>query len=198
MDKRKFDELAMKYGDVASWAIWAPELDKPKSNVGNLSVFDDPSLYKRVNPNYAFIGLNVSGGRAEGAKIVTWESFHSPYGKHNDFKLRYALRDTHYWGSYITDLIKNFPELHSENVISYLKHDQDLLKKNIDVFDNEMELLGKPVLVAMGEPVYDLLMKTVADRFQIIKIPHYSYRISKENYRAEVLDSLEQIKGGVR
>lgn len=194
MDKKKFNQLAKKFGDVASWAMWAPVLDKPKSNVGNLSIFDDPDLYKKVNPHYAFIGLNVSGGRAPGAKIITWENFHSPCGKHHDYKLRYALKDTPYWGSYITDLIKNFPEVHSENVSAYLRQNPDVLNDNIKSFCEEMALLDNPILVAMGGKVYELLQKTVANKFQIVEIKHYSFTISKENYRAEVLERLAKIR----
>ncbi len=195
MDKKSFETLKERYGDVASWCIWAPELDRPKSNVGNLTVFDDPELYKKVNPNFAFIGLNVSGARKPDAIIVPWESFHSPYGRHHDYKLRYALKDTPYWGSYITDLIKNFPELHSENVVSFMKRNPDVLKQNIDEFREEMAILGKPVLVALGGTVYDLLKKTVGNEFQIVGIKHYSYTISKENYRTEALERLAMVKG---
>lgn len=194
MDKKAFEELGKRYGDVASWAIWAPELDRPKSNIGNLSVFNDPDLHEKVNPNYAFIGLNVSGARKPDATIVRWESFHSPFGKHHDYKLRYALKDTPYWGSYITDLIKNFPELHSENVVSFMRRNPDVLKENIDDFREEMAILGHPVLVAMGGTVYDMLQKAVADSFQIVGIKHYSFTISKENYRKELLERMSTIK----
>ena len=41
MDKIHFEKIKKLYGDYASWAIWAEEGDKPKSNMDNLSIFDD-------------------------------------------------------------------------------------------------------------------------------------------------------------
>ena len=36
-----------------------------------------------------------------------WSNFHSDDNKRqNDYKLRFALMGTHFWGSYITDVIK--------------------------------------------------------------------------------------------
>ena len=34
--REKFDFIKEKYGQLASWAIWAEEYEKPKSNVGDI------------------------------------------------------------------------------------------------------------------------------------------------------------------
>ena len=43
MDQKKFNFIKEKYGLLASWAVWAEAGDKAKSNMGDLSVFSEPS-----------------------------------------------------------------------------------------------------------------------------------------------------------
>ena len=40
VDKEHFELIKKKYGHYASWAIWADEGETPKSNVGDLNIFD--------------------------------------------------------------------------------------------------------------------------------------------------------------
>jgi hypothetical protein len=44
IDKDKFEFIKQKYGYLSSWAIWADEDEKPKSNVGDLSVFEKENV----------------------------------------------------------------------------------------------------------------------------------------------------------
>lgn len=54
----------------------------------------------------------------EFGQVGSWANFHSDDNKRqNDFKLRYALMDTPYWGSYITDVIKSHFDTISTNVV---------------------------------------------------------------------------------
>ena len=62
--KNIYEEMKKKYGKVASWAIWAEVGATPKSNVGDLTLLELPEIYKFLNPDYVFIGLNVSGDGA--------------------------------------------------------------------------------------------------------------------------------------
>ena len=39
-DQDRFEFIKKKYGHCSSWAIWADEGEKPKSNFGDLSIFD--------------------------------------------------------------------------------------------------------------------------------------------------------------
>ena len=39
-DEKQFEFIAKKYGHYASWALWADEGEKPKDNIGDLSIFD--------------------------------------------------------------------------------------------------------------------------------------------------------------
>ena len=188
ISKKAYEELKNQYGDVSSWAIWAPQLDKPKSNTGNMNVFNDKDLLKKLNPNYVFVGLNCSsthGERTDGYKGPCG-NFHSTYSGQNDYKLRYALTGTKYWGAYITDFIKRFPEVDSGKVADYVSKHPELLKENIEEFKKEISILDtKPVLIALGSKTYEYMKKYIADDYKIAKVTHYSHQISKENYRKD-------------
>ncbi len=139
-----------------------------------------------LNPNYVFVGLNVAGN-GELWDLPDWANFHSEYRTHNDFKLRYALKDTKYWGAYITDVIKRHSNSDGGQVMSYLKNHPEVVDANIKDFLEEIELLGtKPILVAMGGKVYKILSENLKG-FTIIPIKHYSFTISKENCRRNVV-----------
>ena len=54
IEQAKFELIKTKYGHYASWAIWAEEGEKPKDNIGDLSVFDienNNRLLQQLNPN---------------------------------------------------------------------------------------------------------------------------------------------------
>lgn len=38
--KEHYQEIENNYGEFASWAVWADESLKPKSNIGDMSIFD--------------------------------------------------------------------------------------------------------------------------------------------------------------
>ena len=164
----------------------------PKRNTSDLSVFDDEHLLEKINTGYVFVGLNASGKHGDTSQgRDAWYFFHSGYSRQNDYKLRYALQGTKYWGSYITDIIKRYAEVDSSKVMAYLRAHPEVVKENIDDFKSEMKLLGdKPVLVALGRPVYKVLTTYLRDEFEIKQIKHYSAMIGKEDYRREVLETL--------
>lgn len=194
IEKTKYEKLKEKYGSTSSWAIWAMPTDSPKSNTSDMSVFKDPDLLNNLNPNYVFVGLNGSsthGNRKDDETI--WTNFHSSYAYQNDYKLRYALMNTKYWGSYITDVIKHYPEVDSGKVANYLNAHPGIVKTNIEDFEKEISLLGtKPILVAMGGKSYDILNTWLGNKYKIVKITHYSFTIGKEDYRKAVLNVLDK------
>ena len=109
------------------------------------------------------IARNYTGGRGI---IITNEAYHGNTEKkpdepgdpwfnfhagRNDFKLRYALQGTRYWGNYITDAIKDYQETNSGEVEKTLRKDPKRVDENLKGLREELELLGgKPVLVALG------------------------------------------------
>lgn len=200
ISKNTYEQLKKEFGHLSSWAVWQEEGDTPKSNTGDMSIFDSDNLLDILNPNYVFVALNPAGTHGNDEQISKdyWVNFHSSYSGQNDFKLRYALKGTKYWGAYITDIIKTVKEVHSENVSSYLKQNPNELEINVELFEKEISILDtKPILIALGDKAYKILKKTsLKDKYTIIKIPHYSARgefANKEDYRKEVLSILDNI-----
>ena len=184
--RKKFDFIKDKYSHFASWAIWTHEDEKQKSNMGDLTVLDpeiNKNLLSELNPNVVLVALNFSLN----VTPDSFENFHSNRGSATDYKTRYALRGSPYWGGYMTDIIKNYPEKESGNLVKYLKSHKDFEQKNIEFFRQELRDIGaeNPTIVAFGNAVYDILKRNLTE-FEIVKIPHYAHYMSKEKYREQV------------
>ena len=105
ISEKKFYFIKEKYQFYSSWAVWAEQGDKPKSNVGDLSVLDpkqNKNLLKTLNPNIILVALNISRGDI----AEPFANFHDKSSRATDFKIRYAIKDTPIWGAYMTDIIK--------------------------------------------------------------------------------------------
>jgi len=193
-DKKRFEFIAKKYGHFASWALWADEGEKPKDNIGDLSIFDiekNKDLLKQIKPNIIFVGLNISR-RIE----KPLANFHDARPQAMDYKIRYALKNTPYYGAYMTDIIKDFEQKISGNVMTYLKLNKTFETNNIEIFREEICDLkfNKPQIIAFGNDAHKILLNNLSSEYSIVKIPHYSNYISKENYKKEIdriLNSLE-------
>ena len=193
IDYKTYELLKEKYGHVSSWTVWKEVGDKATSNTGDMSIFDDENICNILNDKYVFVGLNVSNTHGIQEQLP-WKNFHSSYKDQQDFKLRYALMNTKFWGSYITDIIKEYSEVYSKKVKQYLKKHPEVLNKNIEIFKDELKILTEdtPILIALGDDSYDILKKNLSDKYEIVKIKHYSYRnLNKEEYRKAVLDVLK-------
>ena len=191
--EEKFNFIKEKYQFYSSWAVWAEQGDKPKSNVGDLSVLDpkqNKNLLKILNPNIILVALNISRGDV----MEPFANFHDKSSRATDFKIRYALKDTPLWGAYMTDIIKDFEELISGNVLSYLKKNKDFEIENVNFFRQELIEVGatKPTLIAFGNIVYEILNRYLENEFKTFKITHYAHQMSKENYREEVKKIITQ------
>ena len=190
--KEHYIEILEKYGEFASWAVWAAEDLKPKSNIGDMSLFNltvNPTLLEMLNPNVIMVGLNFS----RTIEKIPFVNFHDKRPQGQDYKLRYAFRDTEYYGAYMTDIIKDFEEKISGNVKSYLKENYAFELHNVYLFQQEIKDLKcvDPLLIAFGGITYDLLNKHFGKSYRIKKVIHYSQQISKDNYRQSVLSALE-------
>ncbi|MBM4165662.1 MAG: hypothetical protein FJ218_01870 [Ignavibacteria bacterium] len=185
-------EIANKCGHFASWAIWANEGKTPKSNIGDLKIFDldlNPNILVQINPNIIMVGLNIS------RKIEnTFGNFHDSKPQSQDYKIRYAFKNTGLYGAYMTDIIKDFEQIISGTVHSFLKLNRDFEEHNVAIFEQELLDLNptNPILIAFGSISYNILLRNFKTKYQIIKIPHYSMRIGKENYRSEVEKIIRQ------
>ena len=189
LELEKYNYIKEKYGHYASWAIWASEGDRPKDNMGDLSVFDlsiNKKLLQELNPNIILCGLNIS------ARIETpLSNFHGKGG--GAYKIRYALHNTPLWGAYMTDIIKDFEQKSSGKVMQYLRKNRQFEEDNVITFRQEWESLGvkKPTLIAFGGDAYSILERNLGNEFPVLKIPHYSNYTGKEKYREQVKSILE-------
>jgi hypothetical protein len=185
--KEHYLEIARKYGEFASWAVWAEQGEKPKSNIGDISIFDlevKPEILTQLNPDIVMVGLNCS--RITETKAFV--NFHDSRPQGQDYKIRYAFKDTKFWGAYMTDIIKDFEEKISGNVMSFLKLNKEFELANITMFEEELKDLRtvNPLIIAFGNHTFDILERHFRNKLRIVKIPHYSNHIGMENYRSEV------------
>ena len=164
--------------------------------MGDMSVFDpdkNPRLLELLNPEVIMVALNF-------ARPVEFTepflNFHdkSPYA--NDFKIRYAFWDTPYSGAYMTDVIKNLPEVNSKKVIGYLNDKPYLIHSNLEILREEIKDLGvtSPTILAFGRDTHRILLKQLklGEFRRLINLTHYSHQISKEVYRMVVHQEIEK------
>lgn len=188
-------EIKKKFGKSSSWTIWdKPENGnwKSKSNIGGLQCFcNEEELVKKLNPNYIFVGYNPANHNDRGEEIKTWSNFHSDNKrKSQDYKLRYALKDTKYLGSFITDVYPKIVETDSTKVGS--KVSKDMTNESINDLIYVRKILGnKATIIAIGDDSFNVLKNNLPIDIKLVKIMHYSYQfINQENYRTKVLEQL--------
>lgn len=152
-----------------------------------------------MNTGFVFVGLNRSGkpkdGNAEKKPDKPKDPWFNFHAGRNDFKLRYALQGTRYWGSYITDAIKDYQETDSGEVEKTLKSNPERVDENLKGLREELELLGgRPVLVALGYAAEKKLRSMRSEGYEVVRILHPAARIRKEDYRKRVLEVLNDIR----
>ncbi len=190
--KEKFEFIKEKYGHWTSWAIWPAAGDTPKSNVGDLSIFSGNDFLHHLNPEIILVGLNISRGDIK----FPLANFHDARSEATDYKIRYALKDTPFWGGYMTDIIKDFNEKESGKMMAYLRTNKEFEKNNAAIFQEELNDLGcvNPTIIAFGRDAYSILCRNFKDQYKILKIPHYANYSSKEKYREEVKQIYQDLK----
>lgn len=189
--KEHYLEITNKFGEFASWAVWADEGLKPKSNIGDMSIFDinnNPGLLEILNPNVIMVALNFS----RSLNNLPFVNFHDSRPEGQDYKIRYAFRGTEFYGAYMTDIIKDFEDKVSGNVKVYLKNNKNFELDNIEFFKEEIAELRcqDPFIIAFGNVTYEILKKYFSQTYRIQKVMHYSQQISKENYKNIIWETL--------
>jgi len=184
-----FEQIERKHGQYASWAVWAEPGIRPKSNVGDITILDPDKneyLLETLKTNVVMAGLNISR-----PLTIPFKNFHDDSPFATDYKIRYAFRGTEYYGAYMTDVLKDYVNAKSANVRAELKKNPDVLRPHLKIFREELTDLGanRPVIITFGRDAEQLLRGTlnIKEYSEIIRVTHYSVRISKEKYREEVL-----------
>jgi hypothetical protein len=186
---QQFENIKQKHGSYASWAVWADASEKPKSNMGDVSHFKNESVLSVLKNDVVMVGLNISRPVSE-----PFVNFHDPNPRANDFKIRYAFRDSPFYGAYMTDIIKNLEEVKSKNVMKCLKEHPEIIEKHLRSFREEMQDLKAtaPVILAFGRDTHKLLSENLNrnEYRRLIKLTHYSHQIGKEAYRETVFKEI--------
>jgi len=196
IDIQQFENIKQKNGRYASWAVWADASEKPKSNMGDVSHFKNESVLSLLKNDVVMVGLNFSRPVLDSEPFI---NFHDGRPRANDFKIRYAFKDSPYYGAYMTDIIKFLTEVHSKNVTKYLQEYPEIIEENLKTFREEIQDLEAtaPIILAFGNDTYKLLRENLKmnEYGTLIKLTHYSHRIGKEAYKEAVF---KEIRMGCR
>lgn len=184
-----FVRIREKYGHYSSWAVWLKPGSTPKSNM-DTTIFRDSSIMSQLHTNFILVALNISR-----QVKIPFGNFHLNYSEATDYKTRFALINTPLWGSYMTDIIKDFEEISSGRMMQFLNNHPEFEKENIKSLLTEIDFIGakNPILVAIGIGSYKILKRNLGTKFRIMAIPHYANYNSKEKYREQVLTVLKDL-----
>jgi len=192
IDIQQFENIKQKHGSYASWAVWANASEKrPKSNMGDLSAFDDARVLSLLKNDVVMVGLNFS------VLVDVPKPFFNFHGKGGGaFKIRYAFKDSPYYGAYMTDIIKLHQEVDAKKMMQHLKAHPDDAPRSVDKFREELRDLRAtaPIILAFGNDTYKLLRNLDKSEYRkLIRLTHYSCRISKEKYKEDVLKAIGDV-----
>ena len=186
--------LLNEFGFSSSWTAWSAPANgnwKSKDSVSDMSLFTDADKITTVlNGNYIFAGLNPSVHDIAAYQVVAWDNFHSSDTKRSqDYKLRYALRGTKYWGSFITDVYSGIAEVNSNAAMR--KVTESKTNESVEKILCIREILGgTATIVAIGNKAFSVLKKNLPSDIELKKITHYSSYVNIEKYRDMVLQQL--------
>jgi len=188
--------MQTNFSSVGSWALWKKEGTTPKSNMDAKDLFDinkNPNLFKTLHNKSILVGLNFS---RTGISDTIFSNFHDPRPQSQDYKLRFALDKTKLIGSYMTDIFKNEIEVSSLEIRKKIKKDKTKIKSHIDLLEYELRELdtNSPIIIyAFGNLAFEILNKNLSKRVysKIIKLTHYAHYISREKYRENILEKIQ-------
>lgn len=188
-------KLREEFGYTSSWAVWAAPKSgnwKSKDNVFNMTPFhNETELLKSLNGDYIFVGLNPAVHDQKDHSVEVWENFHSSDAKKSqDYKLRYALKDTMYWGAFITDVYTGIADTYSDSTMKKVTKSATL-ESMVNVLRIREILGGHATIVAMGTKAHAVLKKNLPEDIELKMITHYSAYVNIDNYRDTVQKQLK-------
>ena len=197
ISRTQFETVRKELGGHTSWAIWSPSGTKPKSNVGDLSIFNDEeklsNTLAKLNPDIVLAGLNGSTGDVATAMgVEPFSNFHSSWPRATDYKIRFATAGTALEGAFMTDVIKHHIETDSNVVGRDLRKNPEYERSKVEEFFKEITTLSlSPIIFTFGVMGYELIQKYNVNRFKVYKLYHYAFTMSKEKFREETIKTLK-------
>lgn len=187
--KENYVKLKEKYGNIASWTIWDDD-----DISGSIWCSNDDELIKNIETKYVLVALNPHGDEnaiQSKKQDKPWsQNFHTSA---NDRKLRDAVRGTSFERSYITDLFKRKPTNGEERLKKEINEDDE--KKAVEELEKEIALISDNViLIALGNKVFDVLIKHLSGPYVIRKIKHFACWNSKKNHDKKSNEYREEIE----
>lgn len=100
----------------------------------------------------------------------------------------------------MTDIIKGFVEPVSGKLLTYLERHPEVVGDHLKTLRAELLDLGQtsPLILAFGGAAHALLVKNLHpdDYSSLVRLTHYSHRISKEKYRETVHQEIFRAQQG--
>jgi hypothetical protein len=95
----------------------------------------------------------------------------------------------------MTDIIKDFEEKVSGNLMKFVNKNPMFLQENIKAFEDELLFIGShnPIIIAFGNDCYKILNKQLKNKYKIYKVSHYSSCISKEKLRTQIENIIKEL-----
>jgi len=210
-DYKEYDEFKNIYGKNSSLTVWQIPAENRIKSKDSISVINDvgghpidflmQEHFNNKDIKYIFVGLNPAKQSCDDCKTRVkgkckgktnnsnddWSSFHSICTiKSQDYKLRYALLETPYWDSFITDLFYE-PTRNSSELIPTQKQIEDGIMR---IKKARTALGPNAEIIAIGKAVYSYLYDGLGKDIVLKEIPHFSNSIDIDWYRIMVLTQL--------
>ena len=184
-------------GDVSlwsSWALWGSE-------TADLSVFDAENRpWERLRSDVFLMGGNT-GLFGDGA-MKRCGNFHTA-GHPGDGKLRNTVPGTPFEGSFLTDVVKDFPTSDSGPLLRAIRSgDVDVQKHVVEPLELELDTVCAPddvVVVLLGKGtvrVWDAVVSrgvfpsSLLNRLTVLaELPHHTAPVSFKTVLQEFLDA---------
>jgi hypothetical protein len=137
----RYEKIKKAYGKYSSWLIY-------EEDCSNYKCIENRII--ELNPRFVFCALNAARETDN-----YWQPFHIVYKGGKGWVLRDVLgKSIVFMGSYITDLIKGYPESKSNKVLAAIKEKKINLECHVKVFQeeiNDLSIDGRcPIIIVLG------------------------------------------------
>lgn len=176
MKKEQFELIKKEYGMYSSFCVWG-------DTKSDLSIFDKEETLKDLHVDVIFLGINISRPLEK-----AFANFHDGRRGSQDGNLMNAVKETKYYGSYITDLYKDYVEVDGASALSHFKNHPEEEKDQFDRLYQEIitvcgDITPRFVLLKRDkqfEKAFLRFCEHLGVNYQYMMTRHYAYGGTKE------------------